>query len=57
MKINVKNIKVDPTKLLTVGVAALSILTMVLNDKIETKNRKTMKEEIYKDLKKDLNIN
>lgn len=57
MKINVKNIKVDPTKLLTVGVAALSILTMVLNDKIETNNRKTMQEEIYKDLKKDLNIN
>lgn len=45
-----KDIKFDGTKVLSVAVAALGIAGTLLSNKVDSNNRKAMKDELKKEL-------
>lgn len=46
--------KMDPTKVLSIASTVLSIAGMLLSNKIDSNNRKTMKSELKEEIMKEL---
>ena len=47
-------IKMDPTKVLSAVVSILGVAGMLLSNKVESDNRKTMKSELKEEILKEL---
>lgn len=46
--------KMDPTKILSIGVTLLGIAGTLLSNKVESNNRKIMKDELKKEIMKEI---
>lgn len=46
--------KMDPTKLLSIGVTILGIAGTLLSNKVDANNRKNMKSELKEEIMKEL---
>lgn len=51
---NMKEIKIDPKKVLSIGVTVLGVAGTLLSSKVEANNRQTMKEELKNELLNEL---